>query len=515
MRTLARSGDAGEAGRLARTALTDVNGAVDDEPSSDLAGLWYAIAVTERNRGDDAAQVRAADQCLAIATSIASSGWASNALSQRALARIGQGSVDLALTDLAGAEVELARCEDTVLRAWAHTGLACCYDQLRLYELAQPHLEAALAIESRSLAGSPNLVLNLRNLAELHLRLAEELERVTAIAGGAQQVEEHRGHARRWAREALLAAQSLHVPSTILASELLDLRARADVEPHAVLSGLRAALDDDELVKSPGERAELATALARALRALGRGPEAVAAARIAVDATAGSVDWQVTAGANFLLVELEAESGVPGAEMGRAYGRLLSDVLWRQHVQTLQGARSALAVERLQRTTEIATRTAREDSLTGLGNRRALDEALTLLERREDGRRQQHSLVLIDIDAFKSINDTHGHLVGDEVLKEVARALQVCARRADLVVRLGGDEFVVLAVGATKVQAAALSARIHEAIDGADWAQFARGLEVRISIGFAATGTALSVADLVGLADAAMYAEKRRHRSAS
>jgi diguanylate cyclase (GGDEF)-like protein len=513
VRELALRGDAEEAGRLARTALTEVGGAADDEPSGDLAGLWYAIAVTERQRGDDAALVRAADRCLSIARSISSAGWASNALSMRALARVAQGTVDLALTDLARAEVEVAGCGDTVLRGWAHTSLACGYDQLRLYELAQPHLEAALEIESRSRPRSRNLVLNLCNLAELHLRLVEELERVTSVAGGASQVEEQRVLARRWAREALLVAQSLQVPSTIRDCQLLDLRARAEAEPQAVLSGLRAALDDDGLTRSPGERAEFAVALARALRALGRVPEAMAAARIAVDATAGLLDWQVTAGAHYLFIELAAEAAVPGAEMGRAYGRVLSDVLWRQHLQTLQGARSALDVERLQRTTAIATRTAREDPLTGLGNRRALDEALTRLEHSEDGRRDQHSLVLIDIDAFKSINDTHGHLVGDEVLREVARTLRACARRSDLVVRLGGDEFVVLATGATKVQAAALSTRIHQAIERADWARIASGLQVRTSIGFEATGAGSLVTDLVGLADAAMYADKRRHRA--
>jgi diguanylate cyclase (GGDEF)-like protein len=508
---LARRGDADGAGLLARTAVDAATGAAN-EPSGDLAALWLAVAVRENIRGESASLVRAADRCLSIAASLPSSGWAANALSLRAMARVRQGTVDLALTDLARAEVELAECDDKMLRGWAHTGLGCCYDQLRLYELALPHLEAALEIESGPMPPAEPLVLSLRNLAELHLRWADELERVTPFAAGALQVQEHREHARRWAREALLAAHARQLPSSVLASQSLDLRARADAEPQAVLSELRAALEEAESTRSSSERAEVATAIARALRALGRRDEAVAAARVAVEVTAGSIDWQVTAGAHYLLVELKAEAGLPDAEEGRAYGRLLSDVLWQQHLQTLQGARSALDVERLQRRNETATRAAREDSLTGLGNRRALDEALVRLERNVDGERQEHSLVLFDLDAFKSVNDTYGHLVGDEVLKEVARTLRSCARRADLLVRLGGDEFVVLAAGATELEAAALAARIHAAIDSADWTGIARGLQVHISIGLAATGAGTHVTDLIGAADASMYADKRRHR---
>jgi len=277
-----------------------------------------------------------------------------------------------------------------------------------------------------------------------------------------------------------------------------------------VLSGLEAALNAEESSRPSGERTEVASALARALRALGRGPEAAAAARLAVESAVEPIDWQVTAGAHYLLIELEAEAGVPGAMAGRAYGRLLSNALWQQRLRTLQGARSALDVERLQRTTEIATRAAREDSLTGLGNRRALDEALAKLEKTAEGEQLAHSLVLIDVDGFKSVNDTYGHQVGDEVLKAVARTLRTCARRADLLIRLGGDEFVVLAAGATKTEAAALAARVHDSIDDTDWGAIAGGLQVSISIGFAATGVGMLLTDLLGTADAAMYADKRR-----
>lgn len=509
--SLAQGGAADEARLLAGAGLSEAEADPTHQPSSDLACLWYAIAVAEHARGDTAAQVLAADRCLSVASALGSPGWASNALSIRAMAHVRQGAIDLALTDLARAEVELADCADDALRCWAHTGLGYCYDQLRLYELAQPHFENAVAIGTSPMPLADAPVIDLRNLAELHLRWAHELDRVVPLAASALQVEEQMTRARHWAREALVTATSLQLPSAVQSSQLLDLCVRADVEPQAVIEGLTAALEATGSNRPLDERTEVATALARALRALGRGPEAVVAARLAVDSVAEPIDWQVTAGAHYLLVELEAEAGVLGAAEGRAYGRLLSNALWQQRLRTLQGARSAIEIERLQRTTEIATRAAREDSLTGLGNRRALDEALARLERNGDGDQQEHSLVLIDLDGFKSVNDTYGHVVGDEVLQAVATTLRACARRADLLIRLGGDEFVVLAEGATKLEAAALAARVHEAMNNTDWGAIAGGLRVRISIGFAATGAGVLVTDLLGAADASMYADKRGH----
>ena len=85
------------------------------------------------------------------------------------------------------------------------------------------------------------------------------------------------------------------------------------------------------------------------------------------------------------------------------------------------------------------------DALTGLANRRALERTL---DGRADARRRTRSrsvaLLMLDLDGFKAINDTHGHAAGDEALREVARRLRRCVRERDLVARLGGDEFVVV-----------------------------------------------------------------------
>lgn len=482
-----------------------------DEQGVEAAGLWYAIAVLEHVRGDLGAQLVAASRCLRIAQAQASPGWASNALSMRAMAHVRGGDVDAALTDLASAEAELVAGDDGPLRAWAHTGLGYCYLELRLYELAQPHLEAAEAFGAAG-GSSPmplveSLVIDQRNLAELHLRWADELERVVPSSATAADVAQQRERGRAWAGRAAATALELGLSSYARSCELMQLSANADQDPHTVVPALRAALDDESGLTHYGERALVGTALARALRADGDQGAAVQAAREAVRVAVRWLDWQVVVAARHLLVELEADAGVPGAVNGRDYARVLTETLWQQRLRTLQGARSAVEVEQLRRSHAQATLAARQDPLTSLGNRRVLDEALAELAGGQDDRRH-HSLVLVDLDEFKAVNDAYGHVVGDAVLCAVADAIRASAREDDVLVRLGGDEFVVLARGAGPDAGTDLARRVQVAVAGTAWGQIAPGLRVSASVGVATTGAGVAVAELVKAADAAMYARK-------
>jgi diguanylate cyclase (GGDEF)-like protein len=148
---------------------------------------------------------------------------------------------------------------------------------------------------------------------------------------------------------------------------------------------------------------------------------------------------------------------------------------------------------------------ARTDVLTGLANRRAF---MDLLDRLPDGRRRQVTLLFIDLDGFKAINDTLGHEAGDELLETTARRLERLIRRGDVGARLAGDEFVALFYEVDDSEA--LVHRMRAALEAPT---LIRGVEVtaRASIGVAsglsdaANGTAL-----LRRADAAMYAEKAR-----
>jgi diguanylate cyclase (GGDEF)-like protein len=151
---------------------------------------------------------------------------------------------------------------------------------------------------------------------------------------------------------------------------------------------------------------------------------------------------------------------------------------------------------RERRLTELASR----DVLTGAWNVRRLTEELDWLRRSEGA----GSLLAVDLDGFKRVNDTLGHTAGDELLRRVVTAVQGCVRRADLVARVGGDEFAVLLAGATPEEATGVADKIRSAV-AAVWPL---GIPGGVSIGISAAGS--GAGDAMGRADRAMYADKRR-----
>ena len=110
---------------------------------------------------------------------------------------------------------------------------------------------------------------------------------------------------------------------------------------------------------------------------------------------------------------------------------------------------------------------ARRDALTGLGNRLRLDEDLAQLHWRCARYNWAYSLAVCDLDHFKDHNDEHGHLAGDEVLRQVADALQATARRGDGVYRYGGEEFVVILPGQDEGRGLAAGERLRAAVGAA------------------------------------------------
>jgi diguanylate cyclase (GGDEF)-like protein len=147
---------------------------------------------------------------------------------------------------------------------------------------------------------------------------------------------------------------------------------------------------------------------------------------------------------------------------------------------------------------------ARTDVLTGLANRRGFDEDIELAVQSARHRQKVLSLVAIDLDRFKAVNDRHGHLAGDAVLHRFA---QLCADTVDLAVaRLGGDEFAIIASGCDQRVAAELAHRIHQAVRGdPELTQH----DVTISIGIATfPAHADSSRSLSRAADRALYHAK-------
>jgi len=155
------------------------------------------------------------------------------------------------------------------------------------------------------------------------------------------------------------------------------------------------------------------------------------------------------------------------------------------------------------------------DSLTGLYNRRFLDAELQLELDRGARSKEPVGILLCDLDHFKRINDEHGHLVGDSVLREVARRLLGAVRNGDLVARYGGEEFVVLLPGGDKELLKEIGERCRRSFfDAAFYLPGGRRATVTISIGGACwPEDASSARGLFEVADSSLYRAKEEGRN--
>jgi diguanylate cyclase len=157
-----------------------------------------------------------------------------------------------------------------------------------------------------------------------------------------------------------------------------------------------------------------------------------------------------------------------------------------------------------------------QDPLTGLANRGGLDRALIAAIRDQRTEGTPLACAVIDIDHFKSLNDRYGHLVGDEVLRVVSRALQASARSGDLVGRSGGDEFLVLLPSTDMPTATVVANRMRAAVADADL----RGVlgsgtlgGITVSAGVALFHPADTIATFIERADGSLYEAKRQGRN--
>ncbi|MDR7274184.1 GGDEF domain-containing protein [Catenuloplanes atrovinosus] len=185
--------------------------------------------------------------------------------------------------------------------------------------------------------------------------------------------------------------------------------------------------------------------------------------------------------------------------------RLHVEALWRLRLDRRTMLRQAHRRVELEAARSRADAAASSDALTGLGNRRMFD------------RRMEHlsdvgSLLLIDVDEFKGINDRYSHGVGDRVLGEIAAVLRAHCRHDEVAIRFGGDEFAMfLSVG--EREARVVAERIRQVILTRDWHQIAPGLRVTLSMGLAQCVAGDSGRDLYDRADARLYLAKRGGRN--
>jgi diguanylate cyclase (GGDEF)-like protein len=156
---------------------------------------------------------------------------------------------------------------------------------------------------------------------------------------------------------------------------------------------------------------------------------------------------------------------------------------------------------------------ARTDAMTGMGNRRMFEERIQTAFTRAKRIGKALTLLSLDLDKFKSINDTFGHSVGDGVIIEFSKRIQACLRDSDLPIRLGGDEFVILIEDAQNAEEGAIVAQKILAAMQPVMRVEKQSLQVSCSIGVGYDATPQSIQHLLDLSDSALYAAKAAGRN--
>ena len=155
------------------------------------------------------------------------------------------------------------------------------------------------------------------------------------------------------------------------------------------------------------------------------------------------------------------------------------------------------------------------DPLTGLHNRRYLETHLTNMVDNAAGRGRPCSLMILDIDHFKAVNDTFGHSAGDDVLKGFSSRVKRVVRTVDLMCRLGGEEFVIVMPDTPHSVAQKIAERVRKAVEGEAFAidDGGRSIAITVSVGLAERGADANPENLFKRADKALYRSKKEGRN--
>lgn len=197
----------------------------------------------------------------------------------------------------------------------------------------------------------------------------------------------------------------------------------------------------------------------------------------------------------------------------KGYAEILAESLANtQYISDLENITRASnrvleLIASLEELVDSARELANRDPLTGVANRRTLfahGEALFLSD-------DILSVLLIDVDRFKDVNDTHGHFVGDEVLRILVERCRRAVRDTDLVSRFAGDEFVILLPNTPYAEAERVAGRLSSHIRSTPFATSRGELPISVSVGVASREpTDLTMQEIMARADAAMYRFKQR-----
>ncbi len=489
--------------------------------------------------GDPAEALRLAEQVLAALRPQADAALRARALMVRGYALVFSSAFEDGLQALQQA-LALAPTEALALRIDLLRAHAIAYERMDAFDLSLDW-----AVQAAALA---------RELGE-PLRLADALLSIGVVRGRHGDIESGMGHAL----EALAIYRSHDdLGGQIQALNNIGIACKNLGRHEEALTHLGQAVEIARQLGRAGEWAAAASNLPEPLWKLGRMAQARAAAVEAVQRLTATGNLPGQTHARLLLGQLllaEGETGPAETELQQALEiaqrtgsrhwlarthQALAEFhkaagAWQQaltHHEAFHAAERAQFDESAQRklralqvhfdldrarneaklarleSERLAAQT-RTDGLTGLANRRRLDEALA--DEWQRAQRLGHGLAVAlgDIDDFKRVNDDLGHAAGDQVLRLVAQLLRRECRAIDLVARYGGEEFCIVFVEASGAEALRACEAMRQAIASHHWGVLHAGLEVTLSIGLADNRHAASPDALLAKADARLYQAKR------
>jgi diguanylate cyclase (GGDEF)-like protein len=223
------------------------------------------------------------------------------------------------------------------------------------------------------------------------------------------------------------------------------------------------------------------------------------------------LDEESRAGESLLVLPLKLRDRALGAVVLTAkYGALRPAATRVLEILVNQAAALLATLQLAERMKEKAL----HDPLTGLFNRRAFTDHLAHEMARRDRQGGTLALLMLDLDHFKKLNDTHGHPAGDAALKRSSELLGRCLRKGDVAARYGGEEFVVMLAGADEEVALTIAERIRSALEHAEIEFGGAKIRVTASVGLAVwPGHGRTPQDLLGAADRALYTAKGAGRN--
>ncbi|MBM7789948.1 GGDEF domain-containing protein [Tenggerimyces flavus] len=439
--------------------------------------------------------------------------WEAFGHSLRGMSLLFQGTFESAYEELARAVVLLEEL-DTPSYAVAHAinAAAIALGRLDLYELATTWLEKLYQVADQ-LSDAMLQTLYAFNSGWLHLTWAAELELIG-------ENEEARDHYRQTLSAFEKAPTGLDVvdastwPSEVVVQGCL---ARAMLgEGKTLIPELR----ENMTTVAPTQRHETTLvghlALARAFANDGETGQALEEAEQACGVGDTMPRLQVLAGrAYWEYAELlrQSDGDTRSAAAFEWLARRLVRDRWVERRARVLAFEERLSAERVldeQRRRAAAYLT---DPLTGLGNRRLVEIRLPELLVEAEATRRPLAVGFIDLDDFKSVNDELSHLIGDDLLRELAQELRSALTSDDVMARFGGDEFVIVLPDRTAGQAYHVAEHLRRKVEERVWKSLPKGRGIRMSAGLAESWTGATRTQLLAAADEALLRAKRQGKN--